>query len=150
MKISQRKSQKYNVLYRKRRKPKKKIENRELTDESFGVRKLEGDDSGETPTIKHRWNRMMSHLPWERCRERLGFQRERLRVVRVAIFVITKYWHGQFCQQDIFLRITRVFQVGPTISRCRLIQYQTTSLKKPLSLSVDWAHRNGLLDRSLF
>jgi hypothetical protein len=33
---------------------KKKIENRELTDESFGVRKLEGDDSGETPTIKHR------------------------------------------------------------------------------------------------
>jgi hypothetical protein len=33
---------------------KKKIENRELTDESFDVWKLDGDDSGETPTIKHR------------------------------------------------------------------------------------------------
>ena len=29
--------------------------------ESFSVWKLGGDDSGETPTIKHRWNRMMSH-----------------------------------------------------------------------------------------
>jgi hypothetical protein len=54
MKISQRKSQKFNVLYRKRRKAKKKFENRELTDESFDVWKLDGDDSGETPTIKHR------------------------------------------------------------------------------------------------
>ena len=43
-------------------KQKKKIENQELTDESFGVWKLDGNDSGETPTIKHRWNRMMSHL----------------------------------------------------------------------------------------
>jgi hypothetical protein len=54
MKISQRKSQKYNVIYRKRRKAKKKIENRELTDESFGVWKLDGNDSGEIPAIKHR------------------------------------------------------------------------------------------------
>ena len=30
-----------------------KIENRELTDESFDVWKLDGDDSGETPMIKH-------------------------------------------------------------------------------------------------
>ena len=33
---------------------KKKFENRELTDESFGIWKLDGDDSGETPKIKHR------------------------------------------------------------------------------------------------
>jgi hypothetical protein len=30
-----------------------KIITRELTDEIFGVWKLDGDDSGETPTIKH-------------------------------------------------------------------------------------------------
>ena len=30
------------------------FENRELIDESFGVWKLDGDDSGETPTIKIR------------------------------------------------------------------------------------------------
>ena len=35
-------------------KQKKNFNNRELTDESFGVWKLDGDDSGETPTIKHR------------------------------------------------------------------------------------------------
>jgi hypothetical protein len=34
-------------------KQKKKNENRELIDENFGVWKLEGDDSDETPTIKH-------------------------------------------------------------------------------------------------
>jgi hypothetical protein len=38
----------------KKKKKKKKFENRELTDESFGIWKLDGDDSGETPTIKHR------------------------------------------------------------------------------------------------
>ena len=42
-------------------KQKKNFKNWELTDESFGVWKLDGDDSGETPTIKHRWNRMISH-----------------------------------------------------------------------------------------
>jgi hypothetical protein len=38
---------------KQKKKKKKKIENRELTNESFGVWKLDGDDSGETPTIKH-------------------------------------------------------------------------------------------------
>ena len=38
----------------KESKKNKKIENRELTDESFDVWKLDGDDSDETPTIKHR------------------------------------------------------------------------------------------------
>ena len=37
-----------------KQKKKKKFENRELTDESFDVWKLDGDDSGETLTIKHR------------------------------------------------------------------------------------------------
>jgi hypothetical protein len=37
----------------KTKESKKNFENRELTDESFDVWKLDGDDSGETPTIKH-------------------------------------------------------------------------------------------------
>jgi hypothetical protein len=53
MKISQRKSQKYNDFIQKMKGKQKKIENRELTDESFGVWKLEHDDFGKTPTIKH-------------------------------------------------------------------------------------------------
>ena len=35
-------------------KQKKNFKNRELTDESFGVWKLDGDDSDETPMIKIR------------------------------------------------------------------------------------------------
>ena len=41
------------MFYKENEGKQKKIENRELTDESFGVWKLERDDSGETPTIKH-------------------------------------------------------------------------------------------------
>ena len=42
------------MLYAENEGKKKKIENRELTDESFGVWKLDGDDSGETLMIKIR------------------------------------------------------------------------------------------------
>ena len=34
-------------------KQKEKFENRELTDESFGIWKLDGDDSSKTLTINH-------------------------------------------------------------------------------------------------
>jgi N-acetylmuramoyl-L-alanine amidase CwlA len=56
MKISQKKITKIQCYIQKTKesKKKKKFENRELTDESFNVWKLDGDDSGETLTIKHR------------------------------------------------------------------------------------------------
>ena len=41
------------MFYKENEGKQKKIENRELIDESFGVWKLDDDDSGETPTIKH-------------------------------------------------------------------------------------------------
>jgi hypothetical protein len=41
------------MFYKENEGKQKKFENRELTDESFGVWKLDDDDSGETPTIKH-------------------------------------------------------------------------------------------------
>ena len=41
------------MFYKENEGKQKKIENQELTDESFGVWKLDDDDSGETPTIKH-------------------------------------------------------------------------------------------------
>ena len=60
----------------KTKESKKNFENRELTDESFGVWKLDGDDSGETPTIKHRWNRMRA-IAGERGREPYARERGR-------------------------------------------------------------------------
>ena len=46
---------------------KRNFENRELTDDCFGVWKLERDDSYETPTIKHHENQHDEQ-------ERLGFE----------------------------------------------------------------------------
>ena len=57
---------------------KRNFDNRELTDDCFGVWKLERDDSYETPTIKHHENQHdeQERLGFEfaRERERLGFQ----------------------------------------------------------------------------